>query len=111
MDTKISEVHPESRDERIPYEALAEDTEHMPGVEIIEQNIQVDHVHTIMLIPPEYAVSEVIGRLKGQSANRLRKKFTWLENVYWKENIVWPPGYFVSTVGLNEDAILKYARC
>jgi len=82
----------------------------MPGVEIIEQNIQVDHIHTIMIIPPKYAVSEVIGRLKGQSANRLRKKFTWLENVYWKENIVWSPGYFVSTVGLNEDAIIKYVR-
>jgi REP element-mobilizing transposase RayT len=33
----------------------------MLGVEIVEQNIQVDHIHTVMIIPPKYAVSEVIG--------------------------------------------------
>ena len=82
----------------------------MPGVEIVEQNIQVDHIHTIMIIPPKYSVSEVIGRIKCKSASRLRKKFKWLENVYWKENIVWSPGYFVSTVGLNEQLIIKYVR-
>jgi putative transposase len=82
----------------------------MPGVVIVEQNIQVDHIHTIIIIPPKYAVSEVIGRLKGQSASLLRKKFRWLEKVYWEENIIWSPGYFVSSVGLNEDAIIKYVR-
>jgi putative transposase len=66
----------------------------MPGVEMIQQNIQVDHIHTIMIIPPKYSVSEVIGRLKGRSASKLRKKFTWLENVYWKENLVWSPWIF-----------------
>ncbi|TNF53493.1 IS200/IS605 family transposase, partial [bacterium] len=34
----------------------------MPGVEIVEQNIQEDHIHTIMIIPPKYSVSEVIGK-------------------------------------------------
>ena len=63
-----------------------------------------------MVIPPKYAVSEVIGRLKGRSASILRKKFKWLEKVYWKENIVWSPGYFVSTVGINEEAILRYVK-
>jgi putative transposase len=82
----------------------------MPGVEMIQQNIQVDHIHTIMIIPPKYSVSEVIGRLKGQSASKLRKKFIWLEQVYWKENLVWSPGYFVSTIGLNEAQIIKYVR-
>jgi putative transposase len=55
----------------------------MPAVEMIQQNIQVDHIHMIMIIPPKYSVSEVIGRLKGQSASKLRKKFTWLEHVTW----------------------------
>jgi putative transposase len=82
----------------------------MPGVEIVEQNIQVDHIHTIMIIPPKYSVSEVIGKIKGQSASKLRKKFRWLENVYWKENIVWSPGYFVSTIELNEEQIIKYVQ-
>ena len=84
--------------------------EEMPGVEIIEQNMQADHIHTIMIIPPKYSVSSVIGRIKGQSASKLRKKFTWLKKVYWKENIVWSPGYFVSTIGLNEEQILKYVK-
>ncbi len=82
----------------------------IPGVEIVEQNIQVDHIHTIMIIPPKYSVSDVIGRIKGQSASKLRKKFAWLARVYWKENIVWSPGYFVSTIGLNEDQIIKYVK-
>ena len=82
----------------------------IPGVEIVEQNIQVDHIHTIMIIPPKYSVSDVIGRIKGQSASKLRKKFTWLEKVYWNENIVWSPGYFVSTIGLNEEQIIKYVK-
>ena len=82
----------------------------MPGVEMVEENIQGDHIHMIMIIPPKYAVSDVIGRMKGRSASKLRKKFQWLERVYWKENIVWSPGYFVSTVGLNEEQIIKYVK-
>ena len=82
----------------------------MPGVEMVEENIQGDHIHMIMIIPPKYAVSDVIGRMKGRSASKLRKKFQWLERVYWKENIVWSPGYFVSTVGLNEEQIIKYVQ-
>ena len=82
----------------------------MPGAEIVELNIQVDHIHTVMVIPPKYAVSDVVGRLKGRSASMIRKKFKWLEKVYWKENIVWSPGYFVSTVGVNEEAILRYVK-
>ena len=82
----------------------------MPGCEIIEENIQVDHVHLLMIIPPKYAVSDVVGKIKGITASRLRKKFEWLKKVYWKENIVWSPGYFVSTVGIDEDKIIKYIR-
>ena len=40
----------------------------------------------------------------------LRKKFQWLQRVYWKENIVWSPGYFVSSVGIDEKVILKYVE-
>ena len=77
----------------------------MPGCEILEQNIQVAHIHLLMVIPPKYAVSEVIGQMKQYTASRLRKKFAWLEKVYWKEQVVWSPGYFVSTVRLDEKQI------
>ena len=63
-----------------------------------------------MIIPPRYAVSDVVGRMKGITARQLRKKFDWLNNVYWKENIVWSPGYFVSTVGIDEEQIIQYIR-
>ena len=82
----------------------------MPGVEILETNIQRDHIHAIMIIPPKYAVSDVIGRIKGRSASILRKKFAWLGKVYWKENIVWSPGYFVSTIGIDEKQIMRYVQ-
>jgi len=64
----------------------------------------------IMIIPPKYSVSDVIGQIKSQSASSLRKKFPWLSKVYWKENIVWSPGYFVSTVGIDEKLVIKYVQ-
>ena len=82
----------------------------MPGCEIVRYNIQVDHIHMVMIMPTRYSVSEVLGRLKGQTACGLRKKFGWLKMVYWKENVVGSPGYFVSTVGVEEEKILKYVE-
>lgn len=84
--------------------------EEMPGVEVVEQNIQIDHIHAVIIIPPKYAVSEVIARLKQGTASLLRKKFSWLSKVYWKESVIWSPGYFVSTVGIDEARIIKYVR-
>lgn len=57
----------------------------MPGCEIVEQNIQVDHINLVMAIPPRYAVSAVIGQLKQWTASQLRKKFPVLGKVYWAE--------------------------
>ena len=84
--------------------------ETMPGCEIVRCNIQVDHVHVVMVIPPKYAVSEVIGRMKGKTASAIRKKFVWLKKVYWKENVVWSTGYFVTTIGIDEDRVMKYIQ-
>jgi putative transposase len=82
----------------------------MPGVEIVEMSIQMDQIHAIMIIPPKYSVSEVIGAIKGRNTSILRKKFAWLEKVYWKLRAVWSPGYFVSTIGLNEQSIMIYVQ-
>ena len=60
----------------------------MPGCEILERNIQIDHIHLLMVIPPKYAVSDVIGKMKQYTASRMREKFAWLEKVYWKERVV-----------------------
>ena len=82
----------------------------MPGCEIIEQNIQDDRIHMLMVIPPKYAVSDVVREIKQYTASKLREKFAWLDKVYWKENMVWSPGYFVSTVGLDEKQITDYVK-
>jgi putative transposase len=82
----------------------------LPGCEIIEVNMQVDHIHMLIVIPPKYAVSAVIGQMKQYTASRLRGKFRWLEKVYWRERVIWSPGYFVSTVGLNEKQIMVYVK-
>jgi putative transposase len=63
-----------------------------------------------MMILPKYAVSDVIGQIKQYTSSRLRGRFAWLGNVYWKERVEWSPGYFVSTVGLDEKQITKYMR-
>ena len=82
----------------------------MPGCEVEELNVQIDHVHMVMIVPPKYSVSDVIGMMKGRTASNLRKKFRWLERVYWKENVVWSPGFFVSTIGLDEEEIKRYVK-
>ena len=82
----------------------------MPRCEIVEQNVQVDHIHLIMVIPPKYVVSDVIGEIKQYTGSMTRKKFAWLEKVYWKEQVLWSPGYFVSTIGLDEEQITEYVK-
>jgi putative transposase len=82
----------------------------MPGVEVETIGFDKDHVHMVMVIPPKYSIASVMGRLKSQSASQLREKFQWLDKVYWKENIVWSPGYFVSSVGVDEATIKNYVE-
>lgn len=82
----------------------------MPGVRLESIGFDDDHLHMLMTIPPRYSISSVMGRLKSQMASRMRKFFPWLAKVYWKENIVWSPGYFVSSVGLDEKTIRRYVE-
>ncbi|KKS87281.1 MAG: Transposase IS200-family protein [Candidatus Gottesmanbacteria bacterium GW2011_GWB1_43_11] len=92
---------------------LAKIVQSMAGVGIEELGIddkERDHVHLVIVIPPKYGASDVVAKLKGESASLLRKKFPWLEKVYWKENLVWSPGFFLSTVGVNEKVIKQYVR-
>jgi putative transposase len=82
----------------------------MPGVEIETIGFDQDHLHMIMVIPPRYSIADVMGQVKSQSSSHLRKTFGWLKQVYWNENIVWSPGYFVSSVGVDEETIKRYVE-
>ena len=79
------------------------------GVEVLELNIQADHVHLVLWIPPKYAVSEIMGFLKGKLALRLFERFPALGRKYWGRHL-WSRGYCVSTVGIDEAMIRHYVR-
>ena len=71
-------------------------------------NTGLDHVHILMEIPPKYTVAEVVQKLKSQASVDLKKQFKFIRQIYGVENGIWSDGYFVSSVGLNEDQISKY---
>ena len=76
---------------------------------MLELNVQVDHVHLLVSIPPKYAVSDVMGYLKGRLAIRLFNRYERLGRRYWGRHL-WSRGYCVSTVGLDEEKIRKYVK-
>jgi putative transposase len=83
--------------------------EQKEGMEVLELNVQADHVHMVMVIPPKYAVSGVMGYLKGKAAIRLFQRYKQLGKQYWGRHL-WSRGYCVSTVGLDEEKIRKYVK-
>ena len=80
----------------------------VPEIEIIEANTDVDHVHILLSIPPKLPVSEVVKEVKAKTGLYMRKKFPFLDKVYWGRGGIWSRGYFVSTVGISESTIRKY---
>ena len=77
------------------------------GIEIHEGHLMPDHVHLLMSIPPKYSVSSVMGYLKGKSALMIFERHANLKYKYGNRHF-WCEGYYVSTVGLNEETIRKY---
>ena len=69
----------------------------------------IDHVHLLVAIPPRVAVSDFVGYLKGKSALMMFDKHTNLKYKFGNRHF-WAEGYYVSTVGLNEETIKKYIR-
>ena len=78
-------------------------------VEVLELNIQPDHLHLVVSIAPKYAVSDVMGYLKGKLALRLFRQYEKFGRRYWGRHL-WSRGYCVSTVGLDEDQIRRYVK-
>jgi len=59
-------------------------------------------------IPPRFSVSKVINLIKSNTGRAIRRKFSFLKDVYWGDDGIWSGGYFVSTIGLNEELIRQY---
>ena len=79
-------------------------------VEILELNIQRDHVHIVCSIPPKISVSDFMGILKGKTAIIMFKSFPSLKKKPYWGNHFWARGYFVSTIGIDEDKIRRYVK-
>ena len=76
---------------------------------IEEGHLMVDHVHMLISIPPKYAVSQVIGYIKGKSAIHMPRVYGERKRNFVGQHF-WVRGYFVSTVGRDEELIRDYIR-
>lgn len=87
---------------------MQEISKYYPDIMILNAKTDQDHIHFLATIPPRFSVSKVINLLKSNTGRALREKFPFLQEVYWGDDGIWSGGYFVSTVGLNEEIIRKY---
>ena len=87
---------------QLTEKSLIEITQYHPDVHVVKMNVREGHVHLVMEIPPRYAVSEIVGKMKQNSSRKIGKKV--------KGEVVWSPGFFSSTVGLDEKAVMKYVE-
>lgn len=78
--------------------------------ELIEMNIQADHVHLIVIVPPKLSISQLMGILKGKTAIKIFKSYSQLKvKPYWGSHF-WSRGYCVDNIGLDEAKIKKYLK-
>ena len=87
---------------------LAEARHYYPDWYYEEIGLAPDHIHLHMIIPPKYSVSFVVETLKKNTSKSLREQFSFLDQHYWDRGGIWSKGYFVSTVGVNEQVIKRY---
>ena len=76
---------------------------------VVEGHLRPDHVHILISIPPKYAVSQVVGYLKGKSAIHIARNYLGRRSNFRGQHF-WARGYWVSTVGKDEAAVKQYIR-
>ena len=76
---------------------------------ILEGHLMSDHVHILLSIPPKYSVSQVVGFIKGKSAIQIARNFQGRKKNFVGQHF-WARGYYVSTVGKDEDAVREYIQ-
>jgi len=77
--------------------------------QVVEGHLMPDHVHMLISIPPKYSVAQVIGYIKGKSAIHVARTFFDHKRNFVGQHF-WARGYFVSTVGRDEETIREYIR-
>lgn len=87
---------------------LLEIRKHYPLIYCKTVNHDEDHIHLQIMIPPTMSVGNAVKLIKSNTAKSLKQKFPFLKQVYWGIDGVWSDGYFVSTIGLNDQVIQRY---
>lgn len=80
------------------------------GGEVIELNVQVDHVHLLAMVPPKVSISGYVGTLKGRTAIRVLNQYRELKQKPYWGNHFWSRGYCVDTVGQDTEMVRKYVK-
>ena len=78
-----------------------------PTLFIHSCNTDQDHVHLQIEVPPNFSIAAVVQIIKGSSSMQLKKKFKFIREMY-PDGSIWSVGYFVSTIGINEETIKRY---
>ena len=76
---------------------------------VVEGHLMGDHVHMLISIPPKYAVAQVVGFIKGKSAIHIARTYGGHRKNFVGQNF-WARGYYVSTVGRDEEMVREYIR-
>jgi len=77
---------------------------------VIELNIQSDHIHLLVKVPPKVSISKLMGLLKGKTAIRIFHRLPHLKTKPYWGNHFWSNGYCVDTIGVNEEMVRKYVK-
>jgi len=80
-----------------------------PELQMVAINVDNDHLHLQIEIPPDISVAAVVQQLKSSSSHYLKKKYKFIKEMYL-DGSIWSVGYFSSTIGLNEEQISKYIK-
>ena len=83
--------------------------DYYPEIEYVETNVQPDHVHVVINFPPKYSIAKVVQIMKSNTSRGLYEQFKYLRERYRTKH-VWSIGYYVSTVGLDEEEIKRYVK-
>ncbi|MEA1895160.1 MAG: IS200/IS605 family transposase [Euryarchaeota archaeon] len=78
------------------------------NIEIIDMEVNVDHVHLFIKYPPKYSVSYIAKRIKGRSSRELRKAFPHLKE--WCSKSLWAPSCFHGSVGHGWEVVERYIQ-
>jgi len=88
---------------------LLRDLAKQQGCQILEGHLRPDHIHILIFIPPKVSVSKVIGFIKGKSAIAIARTYVGRRKNFAGQSF-WARGYYVSTVGADEESVRAYIQ-